>query len=54
VSFHPNWQLFGRLNTWTYSEANPTITTGTTSASSLAGGIDLPAESMVILETNNP
>jgi hypothetical protein len=54
VTFHPNRPLFGQLSTWTYSEASPTITTGTTNASSLAGGINLPAESMVILETNNP
>jgi hypothetical protein len=53
VTFHPNLRLFGQLNTWTYSEAAPTITTGTINASSLAGGINLPAESMVILETNN-
>jgi hypothetical protein len=48
--------LQGQLKTWTYSAANQnatnsTIVQGTASASSLASGITLPPESMVILET---
>jgi hypothetical protein len=48
--------LPGQLKTWTYTAANQdatdsTIVQGTASASSLAHGITLPAESMVILET---
>jgi hypothetical protein len=48
--------LPGQLKTWTYTTANQnatdsTIVQGTASASSLAHGITLPAESMVILET---
>ena len=48
--------LFGTLRTWSYSagDQNPTnsnIVTGTASAASLAGGITLPAESMMILQT---
>jgi hypothetical protein len=48
--------LQGQLKTWTYTAANQnatdsTIVQGTTSASSLASGITLPPESMVILET---
>jgi hypothetical protein len=47
--------LRGQLRTWTYSagDQNATdssIVPGTASASSLAAGITLPAESMVILE----
>jgi hypothetical protein len=48
--------LQGQLKTWTYTAANQNVTNstivqGTTSASSLASGITLPPESMVILET---
>ncbi|HEX3923289.1 MAG TPA: hypothetical protein VHY31_13460 [Streptosporangiaceae bacterium] len=50
--------LGGQLRTWTYSagDQNATdsnIVAGTASASSLAAGITLPAESMVILEGRN-
>jgi len=48
--------LRGELKTWSYSAADQdatdsTIVQGTSSASSLANGITLPAESMIILET---
>jgi hypothetical protein len=48
--------LGGQLKTWTYTAANQNATDsaivqGTTSASSLAHGITLPPESMVILQT---
>jgi hypothetical protein len=48
--------LSGELQTWTYSAGNQNVTDsaivqGTESASSLANGITLPAESMVILES---
>jgi hypothetical protein len=48
--------LRGQLKTWTYTAANQNatdsaITQGTTSASSLAHGITLPPESMIILQT---
>jgi hypothetical protein len=48
--------LFGTLKTWSYSagnqnSTNSNIVTGTTSASSVAGGITLPPESMTILQT---
>jgi len=47
--------LAGQLQTWTYSAGNQNTTSsnivrGTAKASSLASGITLPAESMVILE----
>jgi hypothetical protein len=50
--------LHGQLKTWSYTAAgqnatDSTIVQGTTSASSLARGITLPPESMVILETQN-
>ncbi|MGD0603175.1 MAG: hypothetical protein ABSA53_06190 [Streptosporangiaceae bacterium] len=56
VSFQADAPLRGRLRTWTYSAANQNasnsdIVQGTASASSLAHGITLPAESMVILES---
>jgi hypothetical protein len=56
VMFRPYAGLFGTLRTWSYSAGNQnatnsTIVTGTTSASSVANGITLPAESMTILET---
>jgi len=56
VGFRPGAPLRGQLSTWTYSAANQNATNsdivkGTTSASSLAHGITLPAESMVILES---
>jgi hypothetical protein len=48
--------LSGALDTWSYSAgkqnpANSTIVTGTTSASAIAGGITLPAESITVLQT---
>jgi hypothetical protein len=48
--------LSGALDTWNYSAgkqnpANSTIVTGTTSASAIAGGITLPAESITVLQT---
>jgi len=51
----PSSLLSGQLHTWTYSAGsqnatNSNIVKGTTSASSLAHGITLPPESMVILE----
>jgi hypothetical protein len=54
VSFRA--RLRGQLKTWTYTAAdqnatNSSIVQGTTSASSLAHGITLPPESMIILET---
>jgi hypothetical protein len=54
VSFHA--PLFGTLNTWSYSAGNQNATnsnivTGTAAASSYAGGITLPAESITILQT---
>jgi hypothetical protein len=57
VSFHPDERLSGLLQTWTYSAGtqnatNSNIVKGTRSAASLAHGITLPAESMVILESS--
>jgi hypothetical protein len=56
VSFRADAPLRGQLRTWTYSAANQNagnsnIVQGTASASSLGHGITLPAESMVILES---
>jgi hypothetical protein len=56
VGFRPDAPLRGQLSTWTYSAANQnaansSIVKGTASASSLAHGITLPAESMIILES---
>jgi hypothetical protein len=56
VSFQADAPLRGQLRTWTYSAANQnasnsSIVQGTANASSLAHGIKLPAESMVILES---
>ncbi|HEY1623421.1 MAG TPA: hypothetical protein VGG16_06445 [Streptosporangiaceae bacterium] len=56
VRFHAARPLSGEPRTWTYSAGNQnatdsTIAQGTVSASSLANGITLPAESMVILES---
>jgi hypothetical protein len=56
VTFRPYAGLSGTLRTWSYSAGNQnpadsSIITGTTTASSVAGGITLPAESMTILET---
>jgi hypothetical protein len=55
VRFSADVQLSGELQTWTYSAGNQnatdsTIVPGPAAASSLANGISLPAESMVILE----
>jgi hypothetical protein len=56
VTFRPGTPLSGQLRTWTYSAGNQNtadsnIVKGTASASSLAHGISLPPESMVILES---
>jgi hypothetical protein len=56
VSFRADSPLRGRLRTWTYSAANQNtgnsnIVQSTASASSVGHGITLPAESMVILES---
>jgi len=58
VTFSPGTPLSGQLRTWTYSAgnqnpANSNIVQGTASASSLAGGISLPPESMVILQSTS-
>jgi hypothetical protein len=58
VRFHAVTPLSGELQTWTYSAgnqnaANSTIVQGTVSASSLANGITVPAESMVVLESTH-
>lgn len=55
VSFRPAMPMHGQLQTWTYSAGNQNATNsaivqGTASSSSLAHGISLPPESMVILE----
>jgi hypothetical protein len=55
VTFRPAEPLSGQLRTWTYSAGNQNATNsaivqGTTSSSSLAHGITLPPESMVVLE----
>jgi hypothetical protein len=56
VTFQAGLPLTGQLRTWTYSEAsqnstNSNIVQGTVGAASVAHGISLPAESMVILES---
>jgi hypothetical protein len=56
VTFHPNLPLGGDLKTWTYSagsqnSTNSQIVQGSASRSSIAHGITLPAESMVVLES---
>jgi hypothetical protein len=56
VTFRPGAPLRGQLRTWTYSAANQNATNsnivrGTMNASSVAQGITLPPESMVILES---
>jgi len=55
VTFHPAEPLPGQLRTWTYGAGNQNATNsaivqGTASSSSLAHGITLPPESMVVLE----
>ena len=57
VTFSPATPLSGQLRTWTYSAgnqnpSNSNIVQGTASASSLAHGISLPPESMVILQSS--
>ena len=57
VTFRPGAPLSGQLRTWTYSAGNQNATNsnivqGTASASSLAHGISLPPESMVILQSS--
>jgi hypothetical protein len=54
VTFHSDRPLFGPLLTWTYSAGSQNATDSniaeqTTSAASIAHGITLPAESMVIV-----
>jgi hypothetical protein len=56
VNFHSDAPLSGQLPTWTYSAGNQNATDSnivqsTTTAFSLNHGINLPAESMVILES---
>jgi len=56
VGFRPDAPLRGQLQTWTYSAANQNATNsnivqGTASASTLARSITLPAESMVVIES---
>jgi len=56
VSFRPGVPLRDQLRTWTYSAASQNATDsaivqGTMNASSLAQGITLPPESMVVLES---
>jgi len=56
VSFRPDAPLYGQLQTWTYSAGNQNATDsaieqGTIAASSVAHGISVPAESLVILRT---
>jgi hypothetical protein len=56
VAFRPDVPLRGQLQSWTYSAGNQNATDSnivhsTTSALSVAHGISLPAESMVILES---
>jgi len=56
LRFRAGVPLSGELQTWTYSAGNQNATDsaivqGTAAASSLANGITLPAESMVILES---
>ena len=55
MTFRPGAPLSGQLRTWTYSAGNQNATNsdivqGTASCLSLAHGITLPPESMVILE----
>jgi hypothetical protein len=56
VTFHSGMPLFGHLRTLTYSAGNQNstdsnIVQGTTTAAALLGGITLPAESVVIVES---
>ncbi len=56
VTFQPSVTPAGALRTWTYSAgnqnpANSNVIVGTASASSIASGVTMPAESMMILET---
>jgi hypothetical protein len=56
VRFRAGVPLSGELRTWTYSAGNQNatdsaISQGTAAASSLARGITLPAESMVVVES---
>jgi hypothetical protein len=55
VAFRPLRPLVGQLSTWSYSartqnSTDSEIVQGTTNASSLAGGLSLPPESLVVLE----
>ena len=57
VRFVPRVPLAGELRTWSYSAGTQNATDsdivrGTVAASSVAGGVTLPAESMVIMEAN--
>jgi hypothetical protein len=56
VTFHAGLPLYGNLRTLTYSAGNQNstdsnIVQGTTTAAALTGGITLPAESVVIVES---
>jgi hypothetical protein len=57
VTFSPGTPLSGQLRTWTYSAgnqnaANSNIVQGAATASSVASGISLPPESLVILQSS--
>ena len=57
VRFAPRVPLAGELQTWSYSAGTQNATDsdivrGTAAASSVAGGVTLPAESMVIMKTS--
>jgi hypothetical protein len=56
VTLHPSPALTGTLRTWTYSAgrqnpADSEIVTGTEPAASVASGITVPAESVLVLQT---
>jgi hypothetical protein len=56
ATFQPDDWLFGTLKIWRYSQAdqnssNSKVVTGTTAATTVKSGVWLPAESIVVLET---
>ena len=56
VTFQPSPALAGPLRTWSYSAARQNaadseVVAGTAQAASVAGGVTLPAESMIVLQT---
>lgn len=51
VTFQPSTTLSGTLRTWSYGAGKPYVANGTASAASIANSINLPAESMTVLET---